>query len=108
MLNKKSFSALEHALLSSNQINLSRTTKKNEEASSYELTTVRGRHSGPTVVLARIELFYSSHTPREWHLRGIHGGQYTLKYGSNVALNGLKSYKCHQRTIPKHKTRIGL
>ena len=66
------FSALEHILLNSKQIILSRTTKEDEEASSYRLTKVCGNHHGWTVVLVGTEFFYSSVALQAWQLRGIY------------------------------------
>jgi len=50
-------------VLSSKWSILSRTTKKDEEASSYRLTTVHGGYHGLTVVLASSEFFCSSLAP---------------------------------------------
>jgi len=60
-------------------MNLSRTMKENEEASSYHLTTIYGRHHGPTMVLIGIEfctlLILYGHGIRGASI----GGQPTLK-----------------------------
>jgi len=79
LLNNTSFSALEYALLSSNWINLSHTMKEDEEASSYKLTTVRGKHYGPAVVLVGTELFALLMLHGHRISRSSVEGQYTLK-----------------------------
>lgn len=100
------FFAAKGRVLGKNSSILSHTVKEIWRGHSYQLTTVRSRHHGLTVVLAGTKFF--AFLLLHWHkiLGASMGGQYILKWGSNARSKWSKFLQISSNNHTKHKTRI--